>query len=108
MAINSAKINRIETWTSDQKKAIRKVFTALDASADGSDVDDTYLSKTLTHAHFQEGEKQDLMNLCGDVRTAIANNDNSVDITPALSGSRMQEYKKKALRSIAQTIVDAQ
>lgn len=107
MALDYKPLNRLQQFTLDQKKALRKLFglawTASDPSTPAT-ISRTVIQKACS-GHFSANERRDIDALFKELRSAIDADDNARDLESVFGAFCMDGYKRRALKTMADAVV---
>ena len=109
MAMNFAKLNRNQEWSTDQKKVYRKLFNTAFTAADPSTsatISRTVVNRTLA-GKLDSLEEQDIRSLFAGLRTAIDDDDTAYNLNAHFGADRFTGNKRRIIKSLAQQVVDA-
>lgn len=108
MAVDYKPLNRQQDFSVDQKKSLKKVFQAAEASALVDPASST-ITRTDVHtilAGYWDGDaRHDIQALMKEIRSAISATDNARNIDSVVGAFRMTGNKKRVIRTMANAVI---
>jgi hypothetical protein len=109
MAVNFKPLNRNQTWSEDQKIVYRRLFNLAFAAAAPSvsaSISRSIVNRTLA-GKLDATEEQDIRSLFIGLRVAIDADNTSYDLQQHFGADRYTGRKRRIVKAMAQTVVDA-